>query len=154
VSLPELLGLDTNCFVYYIEDPPDSPRRRFLQWEVFEPMAAGRMHAATSAITVAELLVAAHRQGAGDRALGLRAALEAIPNLRVVDVDIEVAARAAEIRGRWGAALPDAIQVATCLSVGAGALLTNDTDMRRLGEAVDVIILDDVAANSGTRPPP
>lgn len=53
MRLPGHVGLDTNCFVYYLENPVDA-RAAYLEREVFGQMRVGQRSAVTSALTVAE----------------------------------------------------------------------------------------------------
>jgi predicted nucleic acid-binding protein len=54
-----------------------------------------------------------------------RAALEA---WQVVDPTADIAESAARLRSAHGLRLPDAVQVASALAVGADALVTHDRD--------------------------
>jgi predicted nucleic acid-binding protein len=145
MKFPNLLGLDTNCFIYWQEH--DGGRRaEFLQTEVFLPMATGRQRAVTSQITLVELLVPAFRANDHARARNLSEAIAALPGLRIRDVDQAVAERAAAVRASNGMQLGDALQVAAAAESGAPAFLTNDRRLFRDVSGIDVLLLDDLVA--------
>jgi len=144
VSLPELLALDTNCFIYLFQHP-EQPRGRFLLEHVVRPAACGDRQLVTSTLVLAELLVAPQRQGLPDRAQALSRAVTSLPGLVVAPVDVGIAAAAARLRGRSGVALPDAIVLATASQAGA-VLLTNDQRLARTADVPGVLLLDELVA--------
>ena len=147
MKLPEVIALDTNCFIYFFEGTSHR-RADFLADHVFGPLAAGRCRAVTSTVTMAELLSRPYQQGRHEQAKELRAAVEAMPNLAVLPVDLDVADRAARVRGDTGLRLPNALQVATAVAGGAGALVTNDRDVVRASAVgMPVLVLDDLVAS-------
>ena len=145
--LPDPVLLDTNCFLYLLEDP-ESPRGRFLLTALFQPALAGDRRLFASTLTVTELLAAPHATGQHQRAGALLAALEALPGLTLLPVSVEIAAAAARIRAGSSLTTPDALVLATARSIGA-ILLTND---RRLATPADALLLDDLVAASSNPP--
>ncbi|MGH8903073.1 MAG: type II toxin-antitoxin system VapC family toxin [Egibacteraceae bacterium] len=146
MTLPRRLGLDTNCFVYLLNDPR-SRRAEWLAAEIFMPMAAGHVSAVTSVITVAELLVRPYRLADLVGARRLRDALETMPGLELRPVHTTLADQAAELRGRTGIPLPDALQAATMAEAGVDAALTNDQRWRKLPLPLPVLFLDDLVSS-------
>jgi len=67
-----------------------------------------------------------------------------LPNLVLADVTRDVARWAARLRVEHRLLPADALQVATALLYRANALVTNDRDMARMSELLDVVILDDL----------
>lgn len=65
----------------------------------------------------------------GDRRLRYEKTLEAV---EVVPLLQSIAATAARLRASTGLRLPDALQAATALEIGAAALVTHDRDFSRL----------------------
>jgi predicted nucleic acid-binding protein len=121
------VALDTACFIYFIEEHP-----RYLPKvePIFAAVAAGRMHAVTSALTLLEVLVVPYR--AGDHGLAGRyeQLLTRSRGLRVVDLDrtqLRVAAQLRAVHTRLRT--PDALQMAAALSARCGALITNDREL-------------------------
>ena len=142
MALPELLLLDTNCFVYLFEDPASS-RGSFLATELFARAAQGRQQLFAATLTVTELLSFHHRSRDDLQVSALRAALESMPNLSLVPLTVGVAAEAARLRGLVGLSLPDSVVLATSESVGA-AVLTNDRRLAGLSAGPLVLVLDDL----------
>jgi predicted nucleic acid-binding protein len=99
-----MLFLDSAPIIYVLEG-----HRRFASrfLPIFERHAAGALRFAISTITIAEVLTGP---------------------LRVGD-DAESAAR---LRTTAGLRLPDAVQVASAIAVGADALLTHDRDFAKV----------------------
>jgi hypothetical protein len=58
-------------------------------------------------------------------------------------LDAVIARGAAELRARYALRTPDAVQVATAISVGCQAFLTNDRGLQRVNE-LRVLVLDDL----------
>ena len=145
VPTPESLLLDTNCFIYLLENP-DSLRGNYVRTQVLAPAVAGRKQLYAATLTVTELLCQPFADGQPGRAAALLGALEGLPGLTLLPLTVAIAAEAAQRRGQSAMTVADAIVVATASDVGA-ALLTND---RRLSAApgVDVLILDDLVATA------
>ena len=150
-SLPETLGLDTNCIVYYIETVGD--RAAYLAEHVVGPMERGRLAAVTSVVTLAEILVPALRAGDANRAEELEQVLLTLTGLTVLAADAELMKVAAAIRAVSGLRLLDCIQLGAARLGGATAFLTNDRRMQREGTGIEVLILDDLLAAAATGDP-
>ena len=121
-----LVVVDTAPIIYLLEDHP-----QFLPLFIglFEAEAAGELQIAVSTITVAEVLTGPLR--AGQDALAHRYET-ALSRYAVVAVDSAIAVSAARLRARYALKLPDAIQLATALELGAAALVTHDRDFARV----------------------
>jgi predicted nucleic acid-binding protein len=97
----------------------------------------------TSPITLAECLVVPYRL---EQAESLQAFDDLIVNGNNTDfvlIDDDTARNAAELRARYNLPLTDTIQLATAISGGCDAFLTNDTALKRVA-AINVIVLDDI----------
>ena len=141
MGLPEVLALDTNCFVYAFEDA-SSPRGRFVIDRVLTRNAQAPHRLVTASLVVAELLSRPYALGRPHRARTLRAALEALPDLSVRPLTTSLADRAAQLRAELRISLPDAVVLATALDDGA-ALLTNDRRLAAAGGNA-ALLLDDL----------
>jgi predicted nucleic acid-binding protein len=105
-----LIALDTSTFIYLIEKHPVF----FAAVEpIFQAVDTGAVQAATSVLTLLEVLVKPLETKATALADDFRAAVSASANLRVVDVDRPIAEAAASIRAAHGYRTPDAIHLAT-----------------------------------------
>ena len=64
-------------------------------------------------------------------------------NLPILDVDREVARRAAQLRAEFNLRPADALQVAVCIVGNAQVFIANDKQLNRL-EPIKVAIIDDL----------
>lgn len=120
-----VVGLDTNIFVYYF----DSNSSFYPQAErLFEQIAVGNLSIFTSVITLSELL---SFKASKSQLYKLEQEFLLIPNLTMIDVNLEVAKEAASIRREYGFRLPDSIQLATALIGRAQAFVTNDERLKK-----------------------
>ena len=123
-ALPEgaLLLVDSAPIIYILE-----AHRKFAPRfaPMFERHAKGEIALAVSTVTIAEVLTGPLRVGEEALAARYRAVLE---GWQVVDFTANIAESAARLRGRYNLKLPDAIQLASALSINAHALVTHDRD--------------------------
>lgn len=96
---------------------------------LFERHAHGEIALAVTTVTISEVLTGPLAAGEEALARRYRAALE---SWRVIDFDSNLAEGAARLRAAYRLKLPDAIQVASALSVNADALVTHDRDFARV----------------------
>lgn len=140
----KVLGLDTAPLIYLIEQ---HPRFGPPVLEIARRLDAGDLVAATSTLTLTEVLSQPLRLGRHDLVHAYRRLLEGHEGLRLVSVDSQVAVLAAELRSRHSLRTPDAIQVAAALHAGCDAFLTNDGDLRRVAE-LEIILVSDLVTLS------
>src|SRR5579885_1221613 len=135
-----VVGLDTAPIIYFLEAYPDwGPLVRPL----FETrIIPGANTAATSTITLAEVLIKPLRAARVDLAATYKAFLTNSPHETLAVITPAVAERAADFRARYGLRLPDACQAAAALEANAVLFVTNDAQMRRVVE-LRVIVLSD-----------
>ena len=123
-GLPEgaTVLVDTAPWIYLLQDHPVfAPRFEGL----FAAAEAGRVELALSTVTLAEILTGPYK--AGELALAKRYE-KALNTYQIVPFSASVSIQAAQIRAQYSLKLPDAIQVATALDMGAAALATHDRD--------------------------
>ena len=120
------LVVDTAPIIYLLEDHP-AFAPKFVG--LFEAEAAGDIRIAISSLTIAEVLTGPHKHG--EEVLARRYE-KALQQFEVVPVDASIAASASRMRARYSLKLPDAIQVATALEVGAYAFVTHDRDFAKV----------------------
>jgi predicted nucleic acid-binding protein len=127
-DLPEgaLLLMDTAPLIYLLED---HARQAARFRPLFEAHAAGHFVFAVTPITLAEVLAGPLRSGNEALARRYRALLQ---SWRMVELDADIAETAARLRATLQLKLPDALQAASALAVGAAALVTHDRDYSRL----------------------
>lgn len=118
--------VDTAPFIYVLEAHPEFADQ-FVG--LFEAADAGQVQLALSAITLAEVLTGPFK--AGQTALAKRYE-KALMRYTVVPVSAQIAALAAQLRAQYRLRLPDAIQLATALDIGASAFVTDDSDFSQV----------------------
>ena len=118
--------VDSAPIIYLLDgDERLAPRFRPL----FERHQAGELALAISTITIAEVLAGPLSRNEESLA---RRCLAILTGWEVVPVDPEIAESAARVRVRYRLKLPDAIQVASALAIGADALVTDDRAFGRI----------------------
>ncbi|MBC7708849.1 MAG: PIN domain-containing protein [Rhizobacter sp.] len=114
--------VDTAPWIYMLEDHPTFASK-FAG--LFEAAAAGEVELALSTIALAEVLTGPCKAGQTTLAKRFETALN---TYRVVPVTAPIASLAAQLRAQYRLKLPDALQLATALEIGAAALVTHDRD--------------------------
>ena len=127
--------VDTAPFIYVLEEHP-----RFADQfaGLFALADAGALQIALSTVTLAEVLTGPFK--AGNNALGRRYE-KALSQYTLVPVSAPIAVLAARLRADYRLKLPDAIQLASALDIGAAALVTHDRDFSRVS-GMDVLTGD------------
>jgi len=133
------LGIDTSAFISFVEH---NPRYVDVVREVFRRINAGRF----SIITLTEALTMPKRIADTSLDRSYRLMLFKSRNFQLLDVNAAIADTAAALRARHNLRTPDAIQIATALAAGCGALPTNDRDLRRV-DALTILVLDELTLN-------
>ena len=138
--------LDSAPVIYHVEHHPRyaAVMRLFLRVRAQE-----RVTLFTSPVTLAECLVQPVRKGRDDLVASYTETLLHGEGIEFRVVGGEEALLAAEIRAQHGLRLPDALQVAVARLAGCEAILTNDTDFRRVDHP-RAIILDDLVGDDAT----
>jgi predicted nucleic acid-binding protein len=124
------VGLDTAPFIYLIEE---HPKYLPLVDPFFQALDRGEIRVVTSTITLLELLVHPLRKRNVELAVLYRTVLLNAAGLETLPVTAAIAEQAAAIRAEFGLPAPDAIQIATAVSAGATAFVTNDRGIPAVG---------------------
>jgi predicted nucleic acid-binding protein len=141
VTAHPVIGLDTSIFIYHLQAHPDYQP---LTQELLTGVETGRWRAVTSTVTIMELTVRPWQLNRPAVARTYEALLVHFPHLILADVTRDVARQAAQLRAHYRLRPADALQVATALIHGATAFVTNDSFLRRLAPALDMVMLDDL----------
>ena len=115
--------VDSAPIIYLLEDHPVFASRYA---PLIERAEARHYELVISTVTLAEVLTGPLRVGDEALAETYRAALTSPPTWRVLDLNADIAHRAAQIRARSRLRLPDAVQLATALATSSIALVTHD----------------------------
>ena len=114
--------VDTAPWIYLLEDHAEfAPRFVGL----FEAAERGQIQLALSTATLAEVLTGPFKSGQTALAKRYETALGAY---QVVPLSAAVASLSAQLRVQYRLKLPDAVQLASALQIGAAALVTHDRD--------------------------
>jgi predicted nucleic acid-binding protein len=135
----QLIALDTAPLIYFIEEHPIYLP---IVTPFFEKLDQGKIKVVTSVITLSEVLVKPLRDGETKLAQQYRDILLNINGLITVEVSIDIAEKAAQLRSQYSLRTPDAIQIATALQSNATALLTNDIRLPPVLPGLQMLILD------------
>jgi predicted nucleic acid-binding protein len=131
----DLVVVDSAPLIYLLDGHPTFAP---LFAGLFEADERGVLQIAISTIAMAEVLAGPFKHGQEVLAKRYEQALGAF---EVVPVSHQIAVTASRLRARTGLRLPDALQAATALEIGAVALVTHDRDFARL-EGLRVILGD------------
>lgn len=131
------LALDTVVFIYAFERHPDFGT---LSQAIFGALEKGHCQGCASTLALGEVLAGVNRVGNAELALRYRNVMTRFPGLTLVDAGVEVMEQMAKLRARYNLATPDAIHLATALTWGARAFVTNDLRLRQVRE-IEVITL-------------
>ena len=117
------VALDSSIFIYFIEED-----KRFLPIvkPVFDAIDRGALQAATSNLTLMEVLVFPYRFANLSLADRYEALLTRSRGLRFIDIDRSLLRSAAQLRAAFNLKTPDALQVAAGLVAECSVFLTND----------------------------
>lgn len=134
------IGLDTSPFIYHFE-----ANEVYTSFTIplFRLIEEGTVKAVTTTVTLMEILVRPIAEGRMDVVEDYKYVLQNFPNLTLLDVDMEVAEKAAEIRAKYRVRPPDAIQLGAAILFDAEAFITNDRELSKVRE-IEVVIMDEV----------
>jgi len=136
------LYLDSAPVIYYVQGvEPFFP----VVDRVFQQIELGVLAALTSPVTLGECLVLPFRTGDTALQQSFVDLLTITEGISLLNIDVIVGQRAADVRARYGLKLPDALQIATALEAGCQAFLTNDAQLKRVTE-LKVLVISELEA--------
>ncbi len=119
--------LDANIFIYAVEG---FPKYSMLCREILVAIDESIIHAVTSELTVAEVLVRPMRDANIAAVSVYEELLQNRPSLNLMPISRSVLQQAAGLRAQLNGKLPDAIHIATALQCGADLILTADRSLK------------------------
>lgn len=136
----KILFLDTAPLIYFIEakEPYFS---KILP--LFAANDRGTFQFISSTLTLEEVLVAPFRENKTQLITKYETALTQSPNIKLYDIDQQVAKKAAQLRASYQVKTPDALQLATAIVYQADFFISNDKQLKKVVE-VPVLILEDL----------
>jgi predicted nucleic acid-binding protein len=132
--------LDTAPLIYYIEE---NHRYSQLLDKLFLANSKGKFLFKTSVITLLEVLVYPMRLKEYQLVEQYQNILCNSPTINIIELNIEIATKAAGFRAKYGLKTPDSIQIATAIYVSAEFFLTNDNRLKTVKE-IETLVLDDL----------
>jgi len=134
------LFLDTSPLIYYVEE-----NARYLTRvdPVFDQLDTDQLTVVTSAVTLAECLVAPLRDKREDLQKAFTDLIVGGSNVMFLLIDEAIAKQAAELRARYNLSLTDAFQASVALAQQCDGFLTNDVQFKRVKE-MSVIVIDEL----------
>ncbi len=127
-----------NCFIYYFEDNEIYADR--LE-EIFTRIQDGKLKANMSVLSILELLVRPKKEGNIFLENRYKLALMNYPNLKIINVSVEVSDIAAGLRAVHRIKTPDAIILATALYIKVDGFVTNDTRLKSVCESEGIALI-------------
>lgn len=132
--------LDTAPLIYFIEGNSDYQP---ILSHLFDLNDKNAFSFITSSVTLLEVLVKPLREGHTFVAKHYRDILTTSPGIELIDVTTAIAEKAAQIRAKYNVKTPDAIQLATCIEIGAHYFLTNDYSLKAVTE-VNIVSVEEL----------
>jgi predicted nucleic acid-binding protein len=137
----KIIFVDTAPLIYYIEGHSLWQSKLI---EIFTNNHEGQLPIITSTLTLLELLVQPLKLKRFDLVEKYEQILTSSPHIDIIELNIEIAKKAAEFRSSFNLKTPDSIQIATAVINNAEVFLTNDKDLQRVNNDIKVITLADI----------
>jgi predicted nucleic acid-binding protein len=131
------VALDSNILIYFFEgiEPQASHAEKILS-----SIMKGKDEGIVSTITISEVLTGFYLAKDIAKAEKAKSLLNdlAITGFKIIPVTFEITDLAAQLRAKGGGKLPDALIVATAISLGADVLYSQDKDLQRYNREINV----------------
>ena len=134
------LYVDSAPLIYFVEEHPAYLEK---MREIVRIIDQTSLVAYSSVLTLTEVMVMPLKQRNPRLVQAYREILLASDDYELVVVSPEIADKAADIRARYGLGTPDSLHVASAVTTGCDAMLTNDRDMKRIKE-FSILMLDEL----------
>lgn len=134
------LYVDTAPLIYYFEVNPAYIAKMD---RIFDLFTASPLVAFSAVHILTEIMVKPLRTGNQALAAEYRDILVNSAVYTLVSITVPIADAAADLRARYNLRTPDALHVAAALSSGCDAMLTNDTQLKRVHE-LPILVLDEL----------
>lgn len=134
------LYLDTAPLIYYFEEYPSYISKMD---RIFDLIGTSRVVTFSAVHILTEVMVKPLQTGNHELAEEYRDILVNNDAYTLVPVTLPIAESAAVLRARYNLRTPDALHVASAISAGCDALLTNDAGLKRVQE-LPILVLDEL----------
>lgn len=132
--------LDTAPLIYYIEE---NPQYSIILNKLFLENSKGVFLFQTSVITLLEVLVLPMRMNEIQLVEQYQNILCNSRSIDILDLNIEIAKKAAAYRAKYGLKTPDSIQIASAVNASADYFFTNDIRLKAVTE-IEILVLDEL----------
>jgi predicted nucleic acid-binding protein len=123
------LGFDTSPIIYFVER---NPQYLDLVRDVIGRVDRGEIEGWSSVVTLTEVLTKPKQSGNAAIEAEYRSLLTNSRNFGLLQISMEAAELAADLRARYNIRTPDALQIAAVLRAGCQAFVTNDARLQRV----------------------
>ena len=134
------LYVDTAPLIYYFEEYSSYISKMD---RIFDLIATTPVVTFSAVHILTEVMVKPLQTGNHELAQEYRDILVNSDAYTLVSITVPIAESAAELRARYNLRTPDALHVATAISIGCDALLTNDAQLKRVQE-LPILVLDEL----------
>ncbi|MHA1301739.1 MAG: type II toxin-antitoxin system VapC family toxin [Candidatus Helarchaeota archaeon] len=134
------ISLDTNIFLnvknkekpFYIHSK-----------KILDSIDEGKLECIISIINLAELCVGYYRNNEINDKDEFLKAISTNNNYKIINLDLNVADKAAEVKNQLNLKLPDSIIIATALKNNASVLITNDSKLEKAKNILEILTSED-----------
>lgn len=134
----KVVGLDSNILIYLIEA---HPQYQDVCKRIFASIESGHNFSICSTVSLLEILVQPYRNNDDETVNRCYGLLTTYPHLTWVELSVEIADLAAQLRAKYRLKTPDAILLATAIHSGATGFIANDAQLKRVVE-LELLVLD------------
>ncbi len=134
------IGLDTSVFIYHFEE-----HGNYIPFTttILDGIQSGKWNGVTSVITLMEINVLPLRLERNTVAQTYETLLVNFPNLQIVDVNRDIARKAAQLRASYNLKPADALHIATSIIGGVTAWISNDKTHMRVSDIFSTFIFEE-----------
>ena len=134
------ISLDSCIFIYHFEG---SSKYCELTFDLFKDIEDGNTIASCSTLVLTEVLVLPCKLGRHDVAKEYEFLIKTFPNINLIPVSSDIAAKSAKIRSKYNIPTPDSIHLANALTVNCSLFVTNDSRLKKIDD-IDIICLEEL----------
>ena len=134
------ISLDSCVFIYHFEG---SGKYSKITFNLFKSIENGNTTANCSTLVLSEVLVLPYKLGKYDIAKEYEFLIKTFPNINLIPVSSDIAARSAIIRSKYNLPTPDSIHLANALTARCSLFITNDSKLKKIDD-IEVICLEEL----------
>ena len=135
------VGVDTSLFIYLIEE---NNKYSEVINEFFSKNSNGYFKINTSVITLLEVLVLPYKLGREDLAQEYESILNNSVNIKLVEIDHDIAKLSAQLRAKYNLRTPDSLQIASSIYSDSDYFITNDKRLKIVKD-IKILLIEDLS---------